>query len=69
MAKKKVPGTVRVRFSLSIGLQGKQQDVVEYDRDDVPPEGQEREDWLNEEWLDWSANYLDGCAKIEEQQE
>ncbi len=63
---KKTTGKVKVRFTLSIGIQGKQEGLQEYDAEDVPSDDDEREEWLNEQWKAWSANYIDGSASIEE---
>jgi hypothetical protein len=30
---------------------------------------QEKEDWLDTEWQEWSSNYIDGCAQVMEEGE
>ena len=50
---------MKVTFTLSIGLQGRQKETFEFD-DDVTDEE------LEEAWQEWSQNYIDGGFDREE---
>jgi hypothetical protein len=60
---------IKVKLSLNIGLaNASQEDEHEVEVDDNwnGLTEDEREEFLNEYWKDWSSNYIDGyCAVIE----
>jgi hypothetical protein len=51
---------MKVKFTLSIGLGGKQEEIIEFDDDTT-------EDDLDCAWKDWAWNYIDGGPHIIEQ--
>lgn len=58
---------MKIKVTLSIGLVGKQEETIEVDDDEFDGlSGDALDEKLNEYWLDWAWNYIDGCAEIEE---
>lgn len=51
---------MKFSFTLSIGYHGaKHEDIMDYPEcDDMSEE--EREEFLNQEWQEWSNDYIDG---------
>lgn len=59
------PETVKVLFTLSIGLAGaEREEIVEYDPGDVPANSSELEEWIHGEWKEWIWQFIDGRAEL-----
>jgi hypothetical protein len=57
---------MKVRFTLSIGLVGKRTEIVEYDDNEFDGMTQEElHSFLDEEWKEWTYNYIDGGFEIQ----
>jgi hypothetical protein len=56
---------VKISVSLSIGLQGRHEDVLDYPASEVPDREVEKQDWLEQVWKEWAYEFIDGGASIE----
>jgi hypothetical protein len=55
----------KIKCTLSIGLVGKQEDIIEVDDEEVDGLTEdELSDYLDDFWNYWSSNYIDGSARI-----
>ena len=58
---------VKIKVSLSIGFAGcTQRDILEIPQEEWDACKNEQENWklMNDYWVDWSNNYIDGGCEI-----
>ena len=55
---------VTVKMNLSIGTQEDKVVYIEYDKSEIPTDPDEQQDFLNDEWWNWSSRYIEGNAVI-----
>lgn len=66
MPSKRTPkktATIKVRLFMQLGL-SKQEEIREYEESEIPEDEEKQEEFLRQEWMTWSANWLDGGASI-----
>ncbi len=56
---------MKLKVTLSIGMIGRQEDILDIDGSDIEGMTQEEIDaYCEEAWLEWRSNYLDGSWEI-----
>ena len=56
----------RIRVTLGIGMQGRQEDDIEISDEewDGCETDEQRDGLMNSYWSDWSSNYIDGGSEL-----